>query len=182
MTTHVIIKALARDVLSALFRATDERSQNSLTFCTLSALLNDVSAREAIENYIRSEAPDWQVESSVRESAKCTEQLLLLVPPTWKKPPQDTSLLKLRAKLKPVRDSLLSHSLDYANVQQPTFDETREFLRIVNELQRCASRVLYASTDPLQTRWDVALREGHRFWDVVEIGVSENLADPRLGP
>src|SRR5262245_55518105 len=69
MTSNVIVKALARDVLSALFRATDERRQNRFTLCALVSLLEEPSAREAIDDYIRAEAPDWQRSSSLRESA-----------------------------------------------------------------------------------------------------------------
>jgi hypothetical protein len=89
--------------------------------------------------------------------------------------PESSALYDLRTRLRPMRDAFLSHALDYSSVSSGTIGETRDFLRIVNELEHSASSVFHCPSESLQDRWNVALKHANRFWDLVEEGAKPYL-------
>jgi hypothetical protein len=169
-----ILKALARDTLSALLRVTDSpgAQNDTQTFSALVRIIATPGMLHEVDRVARN-APDFLQDANARAALEGAERLARLVPKDWKEVPQDRILYDLRVRLKPVRDALLSHALDYSEIQQATFAETRQLLQTVNELQASVSNTFGCSTESLQMRWDNALRDAHRFWDAMERGLTQ---------
>lgn len=170
-TTNVVLRSLVRDTLASLFRISDDAGDKAdrQTFCALVPLIEDSTVVTALEDDART--PEFLERENVALVQRSIAHIRECVPSRWKQgPPTNSALFDLRQRLRPVRDALLSHALDYANIQQATFGETRDFLRITNELEASASAAFHCLSEPLQARWDNSLAHAHRFWDVVELG------------
>jgi hypothetical protein len=113
--------------------------------------------------------PDWDDQWKQRNAElvrKRVEFIKSLVPKNWTGPvPIDDRLLQFRQQLRPLRNSFLAHAEDYDQVPQPTFNETRSFLKLSSEIEAASSLVFLGSSDDLQDRWDTYLREANEFWD-----------------
>lgn len=170
-TVNVVLRSLVRDTLASLFRISDDAggSSDRQTFCALVTIIEDPSVVAALEDDART--PDFLERENVALVRRSIDHIKNCVSARWKQgPPANSALFDLRQKLRPVRDALLSHALDYSNIQQATFGETREFLRISNELESSASAAFHCLSESLQSRWDSSLSHAHQFWDVMEKG------------
>ena len=160
-TANGIVKALTRDVLMALFRATDDPGKDRQTLCRLIAILRDV--------------PDTSLkQASSTHNGPLQDNLDFLlshVPPSWKNAPlRNNQLATLRSNLKPTRDRLVAHAADYSSIIPPKFHQIRALLKLVAELQAAASLVFSETHHDLQERWDLRLSEAHDFWCLVQRG------------
>ena len=173
-TAGALIKGLSRDTLASLLRITDpsgEKGQRH-TFCRIPDLLDNPDVLLALEEESRNWEPNWgqdfqeQNVSLIRTNQKFVREL---VPATWKGAILvDGRLEKHRKFFLPLRNSILAHSEDYREVQQPSFTHVREFLKLVAELQAACSFLFLGSSHDIQQRWDKILGEAHEFWDLFE--------------
>ncbi len=134
-----IVNALQRDALLTLMRMTDPpgRDNDSLTLCRISKLLEAPDLRDDRRESARNWVPNSPEQFADADAAQCAvamKAITDLVPPQWTKtPPLDSRLHYLRTKLKPIRDSVLAHSIDTRGLSMPTVNDIREFLQVVGE-------------------------------------------------
>ena len=148
-----MIKALVRDVLMALMRITDDSGQDRQTLVRLVGSSSNL---------------DFGGSPTRRQNA---DHLFAYVPPKWKGSREallKPELYDLRENLRPIRDRLIAHALDYSAIDLTAdVPQIRAFLILVGSLSYAACTVFDVETDNLQARWDSALREARSFWAVV---------------
>lgn len=166
-TAEALLKALTRDVLSALFRITDaagpDRERQS--FC----LLRQIIEKREIASTLEADALSWHgSDDNPKKVRENIEYIKRQIPRDWKNStPQGGKVLQLRERLRPLRDALLAHAMSYDTLQQPTFGEIRCFVKIASELQAASSLAILGEAEDLQDRWEGRLREANDFWDIM---------------
>ena len=172
-TASVLIRGLIRDTLSCLLRMTDPPGKKGQrhTFCRIRQLLDDSDVVLALENEARNWQTDWgndwqeQNVESVRTNVRFIKDL---TPAGWTgPPPKDGRLDVFRKVLLPVRNTILAHAENFNDLQQPSYGQIRDLLKLVTELQAACSLVFLGCATDLQIRWEAHIREANEFWDLL---------------
>jgi AbiU2 len=138
MAIGPVRRALARDAMLGAFRLSDpfdkkqKKDSDKLTLCRLVAYLEDTANRERLES------EQWALDLGHRKSVATwaagqnVERIALLrrtVVALWtKQKPEDQTLLELRTSIRPVRDKLLAHAIEDAELSHPTVDQIRQLM------------------------------------------------------
>lgn len=176
-----VAMALVRDTIATLFRLTDASKTDRLTVCRISHLLSDSSLVDRLVEDARNWIPDSPKEFSDADGERCAEaisSIQSLCPPIWDKDnlPTDPRLFDLREKLRPVRDRLLSHSMDTGQVTMPVRDEVSDFLAIVSDVADSARLVFLGAAGSGKDDFDGRYREATELWDYLQSGLVETNA------
>ena len=155
-TASVLIRGLIRDSLSCLLRMTDPPGNKGQrhTFCRMRQLLDDSDLALALENEARNWQSDWGndwQEQNVEKLRTNVRFIKSLAPVKWTtSPPADGRLHEFRKVLLPVRNSILAHAENFGDLQQPSYGQIRDLLKLVTELQAACSLVFLGSATDLQ--------------------------------
>jgi hypothetical protein len=170
-----------RDTILALCRISDPpgKKLDCLTLCYISHLLrNDdiakertVSSRNWTPHLYESDPGMADVhEDSCRRDVGF---ILDHVPARWNEAQslKCDQFYKFRDKIWEIRDRVLAHAIDAANVEMPEVDLIRHGLKMTSELVRASQRIfeIAAPTNSLNP----LIQHANRFWDYAEIGFIE---------
>lgn len=176
-TVGALLKALHRDTLAGLLRISDPPgNQNQRqTLCRLSSLLAEnavLSDLRESSRRSRTEFSEWDRQNADFEMQNIRFIKSLVLADWTSATPVDARLQIFRTSLRDVRNSILAHAQHYEEVKQPSFGETRDFLKLSGELQAACSLVFFSSSTDLQERWDSYLREANEFWDHLALAMA----------
>ena len=164
-------RALVRDVIMTLFRVSDDKGDDRETFVALVAAFNGKSAAEIA---MATGADETAVDIGLKF-------LRERVPRGWGKnepPPSCTKLRDTRLALRPVRDSLIAHAMNFSSLElRSDVPKTRDFLRLASELSDATCMICNVPRDDLQERWNIALAQSTNFWEIVHKGVVQLMDD-----
>jgi hypothetical protein len=172
-TAATLLKALHRDTLSGLLRISDPPGNRNRrqTLCRLSELLEEkallIDLGECAKQWDTDEFSEWS-QQNAELAMQNISFIKSLVPTDWiSTAPLDARLQTFRISFRDLRNSILAHAQNYEEVKHPTFGQTRDFLKLLGELQAACSLVFLGSSTDLQERWDGYLREANEFWDLL---------------
>ena len=90
-----------------------------------------------------------------------------LVVPMWSpdRSPANPELETLRSKLKPMRDKILAHAIDAAEVDRPTINEVRRFVSLTLDLATDVAFALLGTAVDAETYRKFSREQAARFWE-----------------
>jgi hypothetical protein len=166
-------KAVVRDTLMALFRATDNPGTDCLTLCRLSALLKSDELREnrceAAKKWSSSSFPELR-EIDPSHCSSWMQAVVDAVPPKWSDtPPVDRRLFDLRTELKDLRDGTLAHAIERSDGNL-VVNDIRSFITIASELAQHAELTFLESRTDWTADWRRLMKQANEFWDRCQDG------------
>lgn len=159
------VKALVRDVISALMRVTDSAGDLE----TLCRFIRETSNLDAQSLSQRTGASDETVRDALR-------YLRDRVPPNWSNSDVVAALAhrelhEMRTMFKPIRDGLLAHAKDYSQIDlKNDIPKIRSFLKIVSRLSCATCLIANVPSVDFDESWNASFDEATRFWGIVAAG------------
>ncbi|MGH1405549.1 MAG: hypothetical protein ACRBBJ_03195 [Rhodomicrobiaceae bacterium] len=169
---------MATDTIMAIFRVTEQKGKDKLTFCTLARDLADAEFLEQIFNYHKNKNLNLNYFDQVYEnnSRIYAKEFLEIFPKKWDKSNSNNltnkKILKFRENYKDIRDKLLAHSVSHANLKQPTIDEISQTIELLS-IQASQVHYIYSgNSEQLNEFSKIQQKESLELWNTFEEGLS----------
>lgn len=171
---HYMRLVLAQDCLMAIFRATDQKQDDRLTFPRIAEKLSDGNHLREIISHNQSQNT-YCGKMNDHYEKQCiifAREFLATIPMDWKNSKLSNDLIKkFRTKYRKLRDSTLAHSLNNYDVQNPIIDEISE---VLTELAKQADNIAYiyfGYPENLEEYSNIKTNESFELWDLLEASV-----------
>lgn len=166
--------AFFRDAMRGVYRLSDpydaKNGPDKITLCRLALFL------DSEENRNRLSSRDWALDlghkplvadGAAFANAGRIQSSRSLVLPKWNGgPPENPELVKLREKIKPVRDKILAHAVDVKDLDHPTINQMRRLMELTLELSTSMAFLFVGSCSSEAGVKDFAKAQSERFWAI----------------
>ncbi len=168
---------MAFDTLMAIFRVTDQKSKDNLTFCNLAIELADAEFLDEMIQYNKNEFSKLGTSFEQKfedNSRKYVKEYLDTFPLNWNKTKNlsNKKIFEFRNQYKPLRDNFLAHSGMQANLEQPTIDETSQTIELLAIQASQVHYIYLCNYEPLNDFSKIQHKESLELWNSFEEGLS----------